>query len=363
MNKSTQQYTIKNTLGMFDFIKGLIMIIVMVSHTYGLYESIDYNNKPLLVIFAFLELFGEVAMPVLFILSGYGFRKTTFSKSVKKQCKTLLFPYVITMFIACIAHLIAVFLLYGGARYSITQTARVAAGAVLGLIDDTTYFGIELKKCGPAWFLLALALGNIIFNQLLQHFKGKKLLVISALIACIGWALTRGPIIPWAIPQAMIATFYLCIGYMAKKSKLFMQEMPKVKRNAIMIALFILTIAVINMGGGFNMALNMYAFGPVSIIVMGGFSLVVIYLFLNLNRFKNKFVDFNRRIGRQSLYVLCAHTIEIVAAGFYIQYDFAMSWTGNLMARSLIIIVVRIVVVLVATFVFVRLKKYFLRNR
>ena len=72
---------IKNTLGMFDQAKGVVMLFVMLAHTYGLY---DYANahaaefgRFTAIALRFLMVFGEALMPVFFIINGYGYRKTT----------------------------------------------------------------------------------------------------------------------------------------------------------------------------------------------------------------------------------------------------------------------------------------------
>ena len=43
MNEKRKQ--ISNTLGMFDLIKGIIMLWVMLLHTYGLFDPINRYNS------------------------------------------------------------------------------------------------------------------------------------------------------------------------------------------------------------------------------------------------------------------------------------------------------------------------------
>ena len=109
-----RKYSIKNTLGMFDLIKGVIMIMVMLGHTYGLfdelnkYDSINAQIGALgihRIIFALLvTIMLKLSMPVLFIISGYGFRKTPFKKCVKNQFDRLMKPYIITALISVVLY-------------------------------------------------------------------------------------------------------------------------------------------------------------------------------------------------------------------------------------------------------------------
>lgn len=107
------------------------------------------------------------------------------------------------------------------------------------------------------------------------------------------------------------------------------------------------------------MANDMYPFGPISIVANGLIAILFLKIFIRLNRFRGLISTLIRRIGRQSLYVLCIHTIEMVAIGGYVQYLFVNEWWhGNTLIRSLIIICTRIAIVLIFTLLFLRVKEY-----
>ena len=106
------------------------------------------------------------------------------------------------------------------------------------------------------------------------------------------------------------------------------------------------------------MAINQYACGPLSIVVSGMMGLMIIYIFLQLNRFNGVFVNFIRKIGRYSLYVLCIHTVEIMAIGRYLQYDFVNKWEGSVFIRSIIVFGCRATVVIILTFGYMKIKDY-----
>ena len=366
MEKS--KFAIKNTLGMFDLIKGFMMILMIMAHTYGLfdvmngYESLDdfvaAQSPIVLIILVLFLMVGEASMPILFIASGYGFRKTTFKKCVDKQAKMLLYPYAVTGCVAVVFHFVYYYLRYrSGLRTAVVQTIRLLAGFVLGMPNETTILGQRIGICGPVWFLLALFIGNVIFNELLQRFEGKVLLLVSALISCVGWLLSLGQTIPWALSQSLVAVLYICFGHMIKKNKIYTSSEKPALRIAVM-ALILAAHFIMRCFGEYNMAVNVYSFGPVSIIVCGLSGCLTIYLFLFLNRFKGGVSEFIRKIGRLSLYVLCIHTIEIMGMGVYAQYDFVNSFSGNHHLASWIVFGVRLVLVIGGTFVFVWAKDF-----
>ena len=86
------KFAVKNTLGMFDLLKGFIMIIMIIGHTEGYFDNIDFLPK--YIFGAILGIFGEAAMPMLMVVVGYSFRKTTFKKCLLKQYKTLFIRHI-----------------------------------------------------------------------------------------------------------------------------------------------------------------------------------------------------------------------------------------------------------------------------
>ncbi|WP_026657848.1 acyltransferase family protein [Butyrivibrio sp. AC2005] len=367
----TKKFEIKNTLGMFDLLKGIIMIAVMLYHTYGLFDFMAVYNSVydlvrdrgvlFLIIFLLLKVFMQAIMPVLFIISGYGFRKTSLKKCLNKQFKILLVPYLTICVMAFVVNLIGFYVLYGGIRASIKSSIQVLIIFLLGFPKESALFGITIDSNGVGWFLLALMFGNIIFNQLLNHFEGKKLLYSSVISACIGWLLGLGNALPWSISQGFVAAFFLYIGYTAKKKKLLTSPESIKNRNKV-VGLIIFATTIVGAIENFNIADSSYIFGPLSIFLYGLYSLLVIYFFLCFNCLKGTISMFVRKVGRLSLYVYCAHTIEFKTIGSYLQYGFANSWRGNQFVRSMIIFGVRAVVVLSTAFLYAHIKTLIVRR-
>lgn len=361
-------YTIKNTAGMFDLIKGITMLMVIYVHTYGLFpSSFIYQNTyqanldvmmgmqwlPHLWVTLY-SVFAHSLMPAFFVVSGYGIRKMDFSKCVKKQAKALLIPYAIISVLTSLLHLFSHYTLYRYFPGSFKETLRIAGGFLLGLSKTSIYFDVKIFSCGPIWFILALFWGLIIFNTLITYVPEKYLPYASLLVAFVGWLMSLGNTVPWCISQGLVAAFYICLGYLAKKKKWFTAGISTKAKVALTVLIIIPSVIIRFIGTKDGMADNVYPFGIGTIILNGFMGLLCIYVFLLLNRFTGKISSFLRKIGRLSLYMVCIHTIEMMGFPFYY---FANNWTGNVSVGCALLYIIRATVDVIICFAYVAIKE------
>ena len=343
-----EKFRVKNTLGMFDLLKGILMIFMMVFHTDSLFDG-QSDNYFVSALIVTLGILGESAMAMLFVISGYGFRKTTFKKCINRLYKTIVIPYIVVILIMPFIFGPATYIQYHSGRYALKQAALILLGGLLGVTS------------GPCWFLLALIESSVIFNELVQRFEGKKLFIASLIVSCMGWGLSFIPlaILPYSISQGLMATFFIYVGYFVKKNKLFTSE----KNKGIIIALtvFIIALYVVFKVNDyeFNMAFSVYPFGPIAILGVGLLAFVDIYWMLRLNRFTGIVSSGLRSLGRNSLYVLCIHAIELVTFGDSLQQAIVKSWQGATWTRNLFLILGRAAIVIPITYLYVWAKGYF----
>ncbi|SDI04290.1 Fucose 4-O-acetylase [Pseudobutyrivibrio sp. 49] len=355
MDIKTNRFAVKNTLGMFDLLKGLLMVSMIIGHTHGYFENINFIPKYIFI--TILGIAGEPAMPILLIIGGYGFRKTALIKSIKQQHKRLLVPFAITVLITVVANWVLYPLVFGcGMASGTKQAAKIFIASAMGYAQETTFFGIVLESCGPVWFFLAMAIGMVIFNLLANYLEGEKLLLATGLLAILGWLSSINICLPWTISQALVSTFYIGHGHYAKKKKMFTsgEHIKGITIGSILIIAVVLLLKLVNVK--VDMANNIYALGPVSIILTGLNGYIVIYWFLRLNRFEGKILNGLRSVGRNSLYVLCVHAIEITAIGRYIQMHLVDTWQGPVWVRNLIIVSANAVALFAGTYGFLWVK-------
>lgn len=358
-------FNIKNTAGMFDLFKGVTMLTVIIVHTMGLFpilslkgvgsirESLRYSfSNPLFVIF---QIFTTSLMPSMFIVSGYGFRKSGIKQCIKRQFKTLMIPYLITAIITAIVHLIDHYAFYHYLPGAIKETGKILGGSLLGLAKTTQYGDVMLFANGPNWFILALFWGLIVFDIVLTYVPENKLFLTVLLSALVGWILSFGNTFPLCISQGFVSVLYIYLGYYAKKKKLFTSGLTAKNWGLFVLFCIIPQLIMTCMGGYFGMADDAYGFGIISIVEQGLFSIFFLYLFLPLNRFRGKIAMFIRSIGRYSIYILCIHTIEMM--GFPLYY-FANNWTGNIFLGTAIFAIVRVAVVIIICYLFVTVKDF-----
>ena len=92
-----------NSIGMFDMLKGVGMITIVLAHTAELYPMQISGGLSLTAFFPFI--YREALMAAFFIASGYGFRKRSIGKCIQQQLRALLKPYCITAVCTSLLHL------------------------------------------------------------------------------------------------------------------------------------------------------------------------------------------------------------------------------------------------------------------
>ena len=362
------KYRIKNTAGMFNLIKGLTLLGVMMGHTYGyghiisgyesIYQLFKERNLLIALVILFLNFLRLVGMPALFIISGYGFRKSTTKECIKRQWKLLLKPYLIVVIISSIISFFSCVLWYRSFSYGIKTAFKIFLGGIGGVTYAPVLFGIEVIPSGPIWYLMTLAIAYVLFNILAKFFDGKKLLVASIIAELVGVAFYFiFPPLPWCITQSISAVMYIYLGYIAKKKKLFTEMSNRLSNHKLLYIPIVLALL------SFYVLVPMFesATETFGLIVLSdiGYTVVAffwIYFLLFLNRFNGRISNFIRDIGVQTLYVLCIHNIEYMTIGGLLQVWLFENWRGATFARVMITFSVRAVVVLLLTFGYVWVK-------
>ena len=134
-----------SSLGMFDLLKGVGMLLIVFAHTSELYPVGDISTITPVTFFLFA--YRESLMAAFYIASGYGFRKRSIGKCISQQFKTLFKPYAYTGLATTIAHFVIHYKTFGNWNNAVYETYKVLGGFVLGLPHTATYFGQEFFSC------------------------------------------------------------------------------------------------------------------------------------------------------------------------------------------------------------------------
>ena len=306
-----------SSLGMFDLLKGVGMLLIVFAHTSELYPVGDISTITPVTFFLFA--YRESLMAAFYIASGYGFRKRSIGKCISQQFKTLFKPYAYTGLATTIAHFVIHYKTFGNWNNAVYETYKVLGGFVLGLPHTATYFGQEFFSCGPMWYLLALMIGWILLDIILNVFPESyiKWAVLGTML--LGWGISLVWEAPFCIAQGMVTVPYLYIGFLAKKKRLFEKKFRPLAILGLLAAALGVALGVLLTGKTDCVSLGEWTMGPVSILLDGIVGLGFIVLFMKVQwLLDNPVTHLIEAVGRRSLYIFCIHTVELTAVPWYL---------------------------------------------
>lgn len=276
-------------LTMFDFMKGLGILAVLVRHSiYGLEISTDS---------LFWKDLYSVVIPAFFMTSGYWLKKRSFQEGLAISLKQLLKPYLIV--IVCID---GVGLFHRLLQHNLEEWLSLFLRQSILVISG------EYSRIGFMWFVFALMVGWILFYGLIQIRNEKWQIGVSVLLCFFGTQLLPHQL-PFQLAQGMIAQFFLYIGYLMKRKKFLEKKLS---------VLIVIILTVIWLGGGYFSYqrylcdLSMYQFGngmPAVICSLCG-SVLVLKAGIWINAIDNPLIEKIGQLGRYTMWILCIHSFE-----------------------------------------------------
>lgn len=317
----------KMGLNMFDLLKGIIIILVVIRHsvvsvtfTYSIIGKSIYS----------------IAMPALFLVSGYWLNKRDIKSGLMSGIRSLLIPFLIVISI-----IIVVGAVYKGLTHAMAQWLDMyllRSILVMSTGGKITYM----------WFVFSLFVAWCIYYVAVNALSERGQMAAACLCAVAG-GLTIPLMLPFQISQGLIAFFYVYAGYQVKKRKLLQKELHPLALLAL------LALWAVGMLFG-SMELSDYRVHNFLLSVPGGLcgAYLLVRLFLYLNSIEWRILDPVRWVGRYSMWILCIHTVE--AAVF--PWRFLLSFAGEgTPLCSCLLFVLRWFVIVAACQVIIRLKQ------
>ena len=305
-----------SSIGMFDMLKGAGMLIIVFAHTAELYPMQAVSGLSLTAFFPFI--YREALMAAFFIASGYGFRKRSIHKCIHQQLKSLLKPYLYTALFTCVLHFIIHYKTFQYLPGTIGESVKVTGGFLLGLPHTAEYFGQEFFSCGPMWYLLALMVGWILLDVILNIFPEQYVPWAVSGCALLGWGVSLVWEPPFCLIQGAVIVPYLYIGFLAKKKHLLDEPLPPKVFAGLLGASALIAVGALATRTTDCISLAEWSLGPLSIFLDGAAGLLFIRLFMRLSHFHGRIVRFLEAVGRRSLHIFCIHTVEIIAIPWYL---------------------------------------------
>lgn len=288
---------IRTSLGKYDFLKGLAIFTVVFGHTL---KGTSFSQFPVLS-----RVLNQYCFPLIyglflcfFLISGYYFRVKSIKATLLSEIKMVWKPLLWTLLAELLVHFSVTVLLF---EYELLDSLRIILGFALGLREDITLFGEKLLFIGPIWFLLGSIWAIFFLNLILKYVPEKWQIPVDLVGFLISGILESFGFFPYYCIQAALNVLPLChVGYLAHKKKL----LQKLSLKIIWTVLAVLSVfTVLN---GCLLGINKYFVA----YLWGVFFFAVATLYPPKG---GRIVEFFSFLGRYSLYVLCAHSVEYTA--------------------------------------------------
>ena len=327
MGRALDSPNAKSRVEWVDIAKGIGIILVIIGHL-----SIPYTD---LWIYTF-------HMPLFFFLSGVVFSgmKYNFKTFLVKRLKALVIPYFALGF--------GIFLFFTFLYVYHDKTDTAPPYFVKSALDTPLNMFINFlvqRGYWTVWFLACLFVAEIMFYFIVKAGKGNLIVttVISSVIYVGGLGYYRfgGVALPWNVDIALIAQFFMCMGYLFSNSTSLTKFREYITVNAsnpvrcIMSVLF-LAINVISglasfrlSGGSVNMSIGAYGIEPLSFIsAISG----ILFIITVSSMIKSRFLSY---LGRNTMLVFAWHSRIMIIAFNYLYLAIGVFQNGGFVSRCI----------------------------
>lgn len=306
-----------------DIAKGIGILLVIVGHC-NVVPYMPYRH----FIFTF-------HMPLFFIFSGFFFRKKEVKSLLKSDVKYLMLPYLLT----CLTIIILSFFksLFKGSFTPVLY--NVAATFVGSGSQHSCLYLANLPSIGAIWFFPALLVCRNVYN-FLSFFSIRKRLFFSTAIYLVATIIGRYIIfIPFSVLCGLSAIIFYAIG------NYYNTEKPE-------LTWIFWIVGVLCWASSFFFS-NIYMVQPRTDLYFVDIIGATTATFL-VYKISGKFSMLFKRsaflpwIGRNSMYILCFHLIDL---------DISVSSKITQKSHSLTLLLSMIIIPLVFTWIYVHIKR------
>lgn len=295
---------IKTNLASFDLAKGIAIILVVISHTYGHY---DWSQSGMHQVFTIVScVFGTGILTAFFIVTGFGLKAKPPKAMLKKSFSDLIVPYLWIMAAYIVVFPLVRYPITGSWPVVLDQAARFGIAFLLGYARyGKVLFGVQIFWCTAAWFLLATFIALNVLNLILRLKNQVAQVVCVVLCAVIGNLLFSVEFFYFCIPQGLRAVGYLYIGYLIKKYDLFWRLQSNVWTYVVLLPFCLIEMKLGTLDNTVFLNVLLEYFGSAFSAIF--FLLVCVYL----GTFEWKGLDWIKRAGIYSYWIICLHSVEM----------------------------------------------------
>ena len=294
-------------IGSFDFAKGLGMIGVILGHSaqdVALDNAfVSYGIIPAIITITLMY----AMLPMFDIISGYGSRGNKPVKHARKQLKLLFTFYGIFAVGVLLIDIVKVFFITG---FAFGDVLRNILAMLVMAEHDLTLFGFQVGNIGPMWFFVSLCLGKIVLNQILLVRNEKIQILLMFLVLIPFYFSIKLDLAVFCLAPMFSVVIFLYIGYCLSKYKVYKSD-SRLLRVAFILGIIVfyalaafngIFISIAGNNWGNNVFVGLFT------AALGG--VVLTWLSLEYGNTLFRKAGFIREIGRKSIFVLLAHSIE-----------------------------------------------------
>lgn len=278
----------KKRIERFDIAKGIGILLVIIGHMH-----LQMINP---FIFSF-------HMPLFFFVSGYFLsEKYSVSVYVRKRARQLLVPYIFACICIIIGFLIKDIAI-GHSEVIIFDMKKWIFAAIYASGQEYSS-PFAIPSIGAIWFLPAMFFATIIVRRCISY-KYKLLLIV--IIFYVGYATSQKIWLPFSIQAGMTAAIFLFGGWKCRDIRLFDRKIPK----DIEIGMLAIWIFCILFGGKMYLVRNYFGNGLLDVV--GAFCACYFIVKISgwIEKYAKRICNILAFFGRNSLIILCFHTIEL----------------------------------------------------
>ena len=318
---NTKQLRPVCSLGMFDLLKGITIIAVIIFHSFIWVINYDDNQFLVSIVSSLLNFL----LYSLTIAAGFGIRKRTIKKCALQLKKMFLIPYLVTGIATIILYSFNYYFLSADFPSTFKEGFSILLSFATGKFSIAFFGGYLIPDIGPIWFVVALAGGWFILNLILNYSQGWKrnfLVLLASLIGYFGnlYSLKYSIPIPFCFFYMFVYVLGLYIGYLAKENNWFEKKISPIITILIFVSLFAFVlnwktpyvVGALSPFGGLAYPLGILTPYAAVVVCFG-----IAYLMTHINRHENIITNIFEPIGNNSITILCIHTVETIGMHWY----------------------------------------------
>ena len=276
----------KKRIEYLDVARGIAIILVIIGHIFkdGVLWRFIYSFH----------------MPLFIIVSGYFYKNRRLKDEFIILFKKFFLPMIIILFVS---FMIAYLSYYNLSDAFIKTLKTIVIGFNYQSRIDYQCLPVEVL-----WFIYFLVIMRLLFliNKKIAKDDKTLLLLIVAVEMLIGLFLAAyGYWLPWSVDIVLVCMSFYYFGYLLKKYNLLNRIMNNNKFLLFLCVIWVIGICT----GGFELAIRELSI--LSYISALAGTLVVFKISMIICNKKDKISKFLSWCGRNSLYILFAHFIEI----------------------------------------------------